>query len=221
MVVATSTLAGRPLQTEDAGVLDKGNCEVERAAMRSTAAGASQREWGLSLGCGLSWRSQIGLGLGAAREAGQTTRLAQLGGKTGLWRAQCNGGAELTLAWALGGSRDPRRDWSHTSNMLQLVASLPAGPAVMHLNLGHEHDRSVRQNTTTWNLALEAPPHRLGGLGLAPMAELFGDDRGSAWWNLALRATMLPERLFLDLSYGRKTSGGHDKLLTAGFKFAF
>lgn len=43
---------------------------------------------------------------------------------------------------------------------------------------------------TNWALAIE---HE--GFGaLAPMAEVFGDDRGSRSWNLGLRYTLVPDQ---------------------------
>jgi hypothetical protein len=53
------------------------------------------------------------------------------------------------------------------------------------------------------------------------MAEVFGDDRGDVWWNLAARLTLVPERLFIDISYGRQTHAERARLVTAGFKLAF
>jgi hypothetical protein len=39
--------------------------------------------------------------------------------------------------------------------------------------------------------------------------------------NLAARLAVVPERFFLDASYGMQTSGERAKLFTVGLKFAF
>lgn len=93
---------------------------------------------------------------------------------------------------------------------------LPA-ELTLHANLGHARDEIGKQRSTTWGLALEH-----AGFGpVAPMAEFFGDDREPAWWNLGLRWTAVPERVFVDFSYGRQMSSAQPRMLTAGFKIAF
>ena len=53
------------------------------------------------------------------------------------------------------------------------------------------------------------------------MAELFGDDRGDPWGNIAARFTLVPERFFVDVSWGRSLGESSEQLFTAGFKLAF
>ena len=60
--------AGRPLVTEDAGVLAPRECEWESFAARETAAGAaSANAWTLQVGCGIGWNSQAALAHGRSR----------------------------------------------------------------------------------------------------------------------------------------------------------
>ena len=56
---------------------------------------------------------------------------------------------------------------------------------------------------------------------VAPMAELFGNDREAPWWNLGLRSTLAKDKAYIDMSYGRQMTGGTPSLLTAGFKLVF
>jgi len=54
--------AGRPLQTEDAGILEAKTCEVERVKGRERTTGApSKRETALQLGYGVGANSQLAL----------------------------------------------------------------------------------------------------------------------------------------------------------------
>jgi hypothetical protein len=213
--------AGRPLQSEDAGVLNRADCEIEGAQLRTTTAGQRETETGLVLGCGLGWKSQLGLGFARTRAEGESAKSAQLGGKTGLWRGAGDDAAAVTLAWALGYSREAGKGWLQTEQTANLVATLPADPVSVHLNLGRTRDRQSRVATTTWGLAVEHEGTKLGPVTWAPMLEIFGDDRDSPWLNAALRVTVLPERFFLDLSVGQKLGGDKARLLTAGFKLAF
>jgi hypothetical protein len=227
---AQTAWAGRPLQTEDAGVLDRAACEIESMGARERVAGqAAGRESALGLGCGLGWRSQFGAWSARAGQADSREQAAGFGGKTGLWLAGEDGPA-LTLAWGVAGLRatDTHR-WRENERAANLVLTLPAGPGAVHLNLSHTRERVEAEpgrRLTGWNVAYE---HRaLGwaaGLALTPMAEVFGDDRGSTWANVALRATLVQERLFVDASWGRQlraeADGGRATLATVGFKLAF
>jgi len=53
-------LAGRPLQTDDAGVLKRGACELEGASTRLSAPAGSTRDNALQLGCGVAASSCTG-----------------------------------------------------------------------------------------------------------------------------------------------------------------
>jgi hypothetical protein len=220
LILAAPAQAGRPLQTEDAGVLDAAACEIEGAHLRTTVAGSRETETTLGLGCGVGFRSQVGVGVSRARADGDSATGAQLGGKTALWQGEGDGAPALTLAWSLGWGKDGG-GWRHTDQALNAVATVPAGPGSVHLNLGHARDPQAHAVATTWGLAYEHDAVAVGPVQLAPMAEFFGDDRGSRWANLALRATLVPERVFLDLSVGRQLGGDKARLVTAGFKLAF
>ena len=202
--------AGRPLQTEDAGVIDPGGCELEGAHSEWRQPGAGVRLSSLQLGCGL------GAGTEVALQAVRPRELA-LVGKTQLMAV---GATQLTLAWTLA-HRHVETAWRRSGASLNLVASMPAGADwTLHANLGHLRDELQRRRSTTWALAAEH--NGLGPEGRwQPMAEVFGDDRGRPWANAALRVTLVPDRVFVDGSLGRQLGGMRARLATAGFKFAF
>lgn len=225
--LAASAQAGRPLQTEDAGVLEPRSCEVEGATLRTRAEGVTARDTGLALACGIGLSSQAGLATSRSKVPDERGRAVELFGKTNLWRGKGHGHDDdapaLTLAWALGMARTDgaAEGWQQANRELNLVYSAPAGPGSVHLNLGHARDQASRLRSTTWGAAYEHEGVDAAGVKWQPMAELFGDDRDGAWWNLALRATVVPERLFLDVSYGRQFARERARLVTAGFKFTF
>ena len=202
--------AGRPLQAEDADIMEAHACELEGAHSHWREPAAAQRQTSLQLGCGMGWSSEIAL------QAIRPRELA-LGGKTQVWR---DGDARFTLAWSLA-HRHVEAAWRRSGAGLTLVASVPlAGDWVVHANLGHQRDELQRRRSTTWALAAEH-----SGLGESgrwqPMAEIFGDDRGLPWANAALRVALWPQRLFVDASLARQLGGANARLATAGFKFAF
>ena len=210
--------AGRPLQTEDAGVLEAKTCEVEGATGRARVAGTpAVRDTALQLGCGVGANSQLALAVSTTSDGTDRERGLRLGGKTQVWSAGGDDGAALTLAWGVSSARAAAGGWKTASVDARAVVSVPAGPLTWHLNIGHERDTQARTSATSWGIALE---HE--GFGaLAPMAELFGDDRGAPWWNLGLRYALSKDKAYVDLSYGRQMSGGTPSLLTAGFKLVF
>lgn len=210
--------AGRPLQAEDAGILDRGTCEVEAAAERLRTPGAPQATGSsLQLACGVGAASQVALQLARSRSAGASADGLRLGGKSELWKDTGDGAAAFTVAWGVVGEKASGASWRHAGTELNGVLSVPGVGATWHLNLGHARDEAGHTRTTTWAVAWERDA--LGAW--APMGELFGDDRGAPWWNLGLRFTARPERLFFDLSYGRQITTGRPSLLTVGFKSVF
>ena len=218
--------AGRPLQTEDAGVLEQGECELESYTARQHVKQASHdRGASLQLACGLGRSTQLALALQRNRGDGEASRGQLWSGKTRLWSAAAEApeGASLTLAYGLGWRRDVNRAWHQRAGNAALVFSTPLGeasPLSLHAQLGHAHEKSegLKRRSTSWGLALE---HQGWG-AVAPMAELFGDDRDGTWWNLGLRVTLRPETLFVYMSYGRKLGAGPaPRLLTLGLKLSF
>lgn len=198
-----SAQAGRPLQTEDAGVLERGACELEGATQRVSVDGARATEHALQFGCGIGFKSQVALNASTAKDGSERSRGLALVGKTALWSGAGDNPAGLTLAWGLQWAKADGDSRRHAATDLNLVYSRPL-PAelTLHANLGHSRDELGKQRSTTWGLALEH-----AGFGpVAPMAEFFGDDREPAWWNLGLRWTVVPEKVFLDVSYGRQMS---------------
>jgi hypothetical protein len=210
--------AGRPLQAEDAGILDARQCELEGAWTRLREPALPRAtESGLQVACGIGWRSQLALATSRASLAGLSGQGLRLGGKTEFFRTAGQDSTTVALAWGISSAKIDGAGWEHAATDLNAVTSTPLGAYTLHLNLGHERDAQARAGTTTWAVALE---HEGVG-GFAPMGEFFGDDRGAPWWNLGLRWTAVPEKAFLDLSYGRQIASGRPALLTAGFKLVF
>jgi len=212
--LSASSQAGRPLQAEDAGVIEVRACEVEGMQANRRGGGADQRQRSLQLGCGIAPGWELAL------QALRPNELV-LAGKVQLlaapWRA---GEAQVTLVWTLA-HRRTEFDWDRSSLGLTLAASLPVTRDwTVHANLGHLRDELLSEDSLGWALAVEH-----AGLGedgrWQPMAEVFGDDRHRPWVNAALRLVLQPGRLFVDSSAGRQLGGARARLTTFGFKWAF
>lgn len=216
--LCTSSLAGRPLQTEDAGVMERGECELEGVAGRDDGWPVT-RELSLGGGCGIGHDTQLGLELARTRAGAPADSGLRLGGKTMLWQASGSGDerAAFTVAYGWSAARTAGATWGSAGVDVTAVLSIPAEPLTWHVNLGLERDTGASRTSTTWSVAAELPPWR----AFTPMAELVGNDRGEAMWNLGLAWQIVPERLTLDFSWGRQFEGGSAKRLTAGFKLSF
>lgn len=216
--------AGLPLITEDAGIIEPRGCEVEAASFSLRVRGASALDRGIGLQCGLGFDSQAGVAVSRAQATGDASLSGlALGGKTNVWRSES--GAAATVAWAAdwvrggGGS-----GWQSAGYALNGVYSRPlpgTKDLTLHANLGHAYDRLSRTRSTTWAAALEHAGYAVGGLTLAPMGEVFGDDRSAPFASAALRTTVVPERFWIGLSYGRQLGDERARLATASGKLAF
>ena len=216
LLIVTTAHAGRPLVTDDADVLDRGTCEIEGVAARERAGADRATANALQFGCGIGLRTQLALAGGRAKAAGVRADLASLSGKTAL--AGEEGSGMTTLGYGVDGTRTSGGSWEHAATSLTLLHSRPLGrAAALHLNLGHARDEQSDRRSTTWGAAIE----HAGFGSLAPMAELYGDDREAPHWNVGLRWTLAADRVWLDASFGRQIASGRARLATVGFKVEF
>ena len=219
LCIATTSHAGRPLVTEDAGVLEKGSCELETYARRLTERAApASNGFSLQYGCGVGMRTQVALAATMDRADGATVRGLAFGGKTSL----SDGGEadpSWTLAWGLTAEKSPGASLGHETTWLNGVFSMPLGKDLkLHANLGWTRAQSTHQSTTGWAVALE----RSTASGIDVMGEAFARDRDRApWLQVGLRWAAVPEKVFVDGSWGFQTVSSRPRMLTVGLKAAF
>jgi hypothetical protein len=212
-------LAGRPLQTEDADILDRGECELESFWARASESDAPRvRALSAQIGCGIGARTQLAVAAARARGGDVHSDALALTGKTAL-RQLTDAQTALTLAYMLSGARVAGGSFRHDATEVRAVLSMPmvADAWLLHANLGGARSETQRINSTVWSAAIE----RTGIGRFDLMAEVFGDDRSAPWWNTGLRYTAIASLLFVDVSYGAQLRGGRPKLLTAGLKYTF
>lgn len=209
--------AGRPLQTEDAGVIERGACELEGFGQReSVDSEPSVRLGSLQLSCGLPATTQLGVQFRREKISGEHGDSWGVVGKTALVPLAADS-TGFTLAYGAHALRANGSSLRYADHFLNFVTTVPAGPWLVHGNLGTAHDHRAGLDSTTWGAAVE----RTGLGSFDAMAEVYGDDRTAPWWNLGLRFTAIAERLFFDASYGRQIDSARAKLVSVGFKYAF
>ncbi len=209
--------AGRPLQTEDAGVLDRGECEVELAAARVRSDAAPPTDTGRAqIGCGIGLRSQVALSLGR-EQGGERADLAAIVGKT--WLIELTEEQTgITLAWAAGFLRPRGGGLDREGYEVRAVVTHPIGPWLLHGNAGWRRSEAEHRDATVWGAAVE----HLGLLGpVDAMFEFFGESSEKPWANAGLRWNAVPGKVFVDGSMGRQTGRDGAALFTVGMKFAF
>jgi hypothetical protein len=215
LLLVGAAQAARPLATDDASVLERGECELEAVVGRERAEGASVQGRALQIGCGIGRHAQLSLAGERAGADGQRERGAVLAAKTAWATGDHSGwGLSAGIAWARPSGEGTR----HAASAVSLLHTRGLGDSViLHANLGHSRDEQQGRGSTAWGVALE----HAGWAGMAPMAELIGDDREAPAWNLGLRWSVLPESLTLDLAYGRRIVGGRPSSLSVGATLAF
>jgi hypothetical protein len=214
LTAAAPAHAGRPFATEDAGVLEAGKCELEAFGARLTSREAPKETgWWVQPGCGLGLNSQLAVGGGRTKVEGESTTAVALIGKTFI-RELTDDRFGVTLAYQLIGEGPPGESLEHAGTDLRAVLSAPLGGVLLHANLGWNRSEVDRINSTTWALAVEVP---VGG-GLDVGVESYGDDRTAAWLGIGARYALLPDKLFIDMSYALQAASARAKLLTVGLK---
>ncbi|MBQ0931899.1 hypothetical protein [Ideonella alba] len=211
-------LAGRPAATEDAGTISPGVCELESYLGHGREDGTpSVGVQSLQLGCGATEHTQLALLGQRAHSAGSSVRSLTLAGKSRLIDGG-DDGASIALAYGLGATDDGaglRSDQSYVNG----VVSWPMAPGfVLHGNLGWTRSRQAHASTTSWALAVE---HAASGQWDL-MGELFDNDRTRRpWIQAGVRWNPLPNRLWLDASWGWQTGHPRARAMTLGLRFAF
>lgn len=214
---AGSAQAGRPLVTEDAGVLEPGSCELESVGARATAPSeATERSASVQLGCGIGLRTQAALFVGHASGGGLRSDAVAVVGKSALVELT-DTRAGVALAWSFAATREAGDSLAYDTSTINAVVTQPLGPWLLHANLGWTRSRLTANSLTTWSLAAERTG--LGRFDL--MAEVFDPgDRSRPWINAGLRYAVIEDRLFIDGSCGVSMDSPRARLLTLGLKIA-
>ena len=209
--------AGRPLVTDDAGVIEAARCEVESYLGRTSAPGEpAVRAGSAQLACGVGADTQLALQvLRSGPDGGRANDLV-LNGKTAF---AARDPAAFALAWALTDAPSPGHGRRIERAFVNGIATLALGErSRLHANLGWSRKRAGAASTTSWALAIEsAATDRLD-----LMAETFADDRDhDPWLQVAARWAVIPGRWFIDASWGMQAAAGRPKAATLGLKLAF
>ncbi len=116
--------AARPLVTDDAGVLEAGECEIKTFIERSRVRGEPAYFAGsVQPGCGVGLRTQLSL-IGARFDGDPATTQAGFAGKSALV-ALTESSAGLTIGYAFESSRSNGQSFRSDTGLLIAIATFP------------------------------------------------------------------------------------------------
>jgi len=219
LAVATATYAARPLVTEDAGVLDAGECEIETYLERSRVSGEPDYYGGtVQPGCGLGLRTQ--LSTIAARSGGTpSTRRVGFVGKTAIVPLS-ESSPGFTIGYSFEWSKASGESFRSDSGLVIAVLTVPlAQQWLAHANAGWQRIQQPRKNTMFWALAIER--ESVAGTKLDLMAETYSDSGRSPWLAVGARYTVIEERLSINASFATRGRTDTETLFTLGARIGF
>jgi hypothetical protein len=209
-------LAGRPFATEDAGVLDRGRCEIEVVGARERGRDQEpERATSARLGCGVGAATQLGFGGARYRVSPERWTTLAVDGKTSL-RPGGPGDVAVALAYAIGAEKRPGGGYEHALTSLDLVASETRGSVTFHGNLGARRHELAGSTAFAWAFAIEQSGDRFDA-GI----EAFGENSRSAWYGAGLRYAITPGRFLIDASYVVRGNSSREQRTTVGLKVLF
>jgi len=194
--------AARPMITDDARLVDPGACQLESWVqfLRDETIG-----WALPA-CNPGGNFELTVGGALARPQGASTEGAYLiQGKT-LFKALEPGGwgAGLAAGYATQPGQGTRDGSPYAYVPLSL--SLADDRAVIHLNPGIIRRREIGDTRLTWGVGGEFALSERAWL----IAESFGQDKGSGFYQGGMRVWIIPGHVQLDATYGSSFAESRD-----------
>jgi hypothetical protein len=207
---SASVNAARPMITDDARLVDTGGCQVESWLRREpryfTSANATEfwalpacNPWGnLEMTLGGATRRVHGIDANNVNSFQAQIKTLFLPVKADDW------GIGLAIgAISKSGSTAPANIIDNTYFYVPISRAFSGEKVVLHLNLGAQYDRNAHRSTRTWGFGSEIEIHpRLFGI-----VETFGESGGRPYQHGGLRFWLIPTRVQLDSTIGRRRVG--------------
>lgn len=193
LFLAFAAHAARPMTTDDARLTDAGACQVESWFHLHD----NQREFWALPACNPGGNFELTFGGALAYTAGNPdSGAAVIQGKTLFKALEPNG---YGVGLAAGYATQPGNGQSGSPYFYIPVSfSLADDRLVIHTNLGNLHERESRKNRLTWGVGGELQTTSR----LYVIAESYGQDKGSAFFQTGLRYWLLPNHIQVDTTYG-------------------
>ena len=197
---AVPALAGRPLTTDDAAIVEDKGCQLETWVDRSTSATAGWAAPACNFGLGIEWQ----LGFAHTRADGIepfSDEYAQL--KTML--REPTDASPWGVALTVGANRHPGsatyRGWGNAYVLLPFTVT--SGIYTLHVQPGWSRDRASDRDAFAWGVAGEAELSER----VAVVAEAFGENAHKPYLRAGFRWTVIRNHLSFDLTQVVRSGG--------------
>ncbi len=211
--------AARPLTTDDAGVLNTAQCELDTFVERSRVQGEPSYLGGsLQAGCGIGLNTQLSV-VGARFDGDPSTTHLGLTGKTALIELT-ESGPGFTIGYAFDWARQSEQPFRLDTGLLIAIATFPFEKNWFgHVNAGWQRTQMPRENALFWGLAIEREAVADSRVDL--MAEAYGAGESSPWFALGARFHAIEQRLSINGSIAIKPRSEREARTTIGARLAF
>ncbi len=205
VLISPVVLAARPFMTDDARITTAQSCQLESW----TRLYAKSSELWAFPACNFTGNLEITAGGGQARYQGASSSNDYVvQGKSMLKTLETDG---YGVALAVGRIHHPAASagpnaLGSTYAYLPVTFSLLADRAFVHTNVGWARDRLTQRDNLTWGVGGEYTIIRQVNV----MAETFGDNRSSPFWQAGLRIFLVPDRVQIDSTIGNQRYGDRD-----------
>jgi len=214
-IAGMAARADAPLVSETADVIGAGACQVEMALSQARTRGQGPLHgYDVLSSCGFRGHSQAAFGFSRDRGEGALQRSARMFGKTTLVAPE-PGRTGWGLRYGLGADQLPDDSWHQEGlELLGLVTREIAPGLLLHLNLGHLHERAAGVGKTVWALGVET------AADTTVAADVFGDDRSKPWFSAGI-GRRFGHGLSLNASAALQFQQPRVRQLTVGAKIEF
>ncbi len=193
--------AARPMNTDDANVVDPKSCQDESWFKKSRT---SIERWSVP-GCNFFADTEVSLGTNLQTDSGlQSNRLYLLQAKK-RWRVLESGdwGMSSTLGLVRSSQTGPAPAQVHDTYLNVPVTWSLGQDRFAHLNIGWIKHKDQGQGAMTWGLGGEHPLHRR----IIAIAETYGEQMQGTKYQLGLRFWVMPQRVQVDTTVGNAVGG--------------
>ncbi|MFC0253043.1 hypothetical protein [Massilia consociata] len=202
--------AGRPMITDDAGIVDPRACQLETWTQRGPRARAF---WAVPA-CNFTGKLELALGAGRSSGADDAGSMAVLQGKT-LFKAMDTNGWGVGLVFGTQFTRSGERSTDRYA-FVPLSHSFHDDRLLVHTNLGWLREGLQNRHRATWGIGSELRAGERTWL----TTEAFGQSGSKPSYQLGFRHWIVPERVQVDGTYGRHAMDcGRERQISIGLKF--
>ena len=188
----TSSWAGRPLFTDDAGLTEAHSCQIETWWQESE----NTHEWWSLPACNPFGNFELTTGVNSLKvDSSNRVKNYLVQGKT-LLRPLEIGNYGIGVAFGITRPDEGNGGTNYAYIPVSIMSN--TGLTVAHFNLGLLRDRALKDNRITWGLGVEhAWTARISTFG-----EVFGDNTTNPTFHVGSSFGLIPNLIQLDLTYG-------------------